>query len=269
VINYALKWTPLCLCLAAATSALADHSDIVVKVEENQLAAYNQSSDLADCVFEGELGELSVPGYTDDPGFASDDLAGNSLLGYNVYDSLLFWDGEQYVPPPNEERLEIAIGGALQTTVAGDTGYQLGEYFAQADGGGQVHSHLDFFVKHPDWNPSNPYYNPITVGAYMLQLELTSSVHDASAPLAIVFSHGLGQEASQAAIDAARNMLCPECIGDFNGDSVVDLSDLAHLLGYYGTTSGASYEQGDLNGDGAVDLSDLAALLGYYGTVCE
>ena len=60
-----------------------------------------------------------------------------------------------------------------------------------------------------------------------------------------------------------------ECPGDLDGDGDVDLSDLATLLGYYGITSGAIYENGDLDVDGDVDLSDLAALLGYYGTVCQ
>ncbi|MBU0617393.1 MAG: hypothetical protein KKI02_06735 [Planctomycetes bacterium] len=59
-----------------------------------------------------------------------------------------------------------------------------------------------------------------------------------------------------------------ECPGDLDGDGDVDLSDLAQLLGNYGMTSGATYEDGDLDGDGDVDLSDLAALLGVYGTTC-
>lgn len=54
--------------------------------------------------------------------------------------------------------------------------------------------------------------------------------------------------------------------GDTDHDGDVDLSDLAQLLGHYGTTSGATYEDGDFDYDGDVDLSDLAELLGNYGT---
>ena len=61
---------------------------------------------------------------------------------------------------------------------------------------------------------------------------------------------------------------CVACPGDLNGDGSVNLSDLAQLLGSYGMTSGAEYEDGDMDGDGDVDLSDLAALLGVYGTDC-
>ncbi len=61
----------------------------------------------------------------------------------------------------------------------------------------------------------------------------------------------------------------PECPGDLDGDSDIDLADLAQLLAHYGMTSGATYWDGDLDGDGDVDLSDLAALLAVYGTTCE
>jgi hypothetical protein len=60
----------------------------------------------------------------------------------------------------------------------------------------------------------------------------------------------------------------PFCYGDLDGDNDIDLADLAQLLGHYGTTSGATYEEGDLDGDGDVDLADLAGLLGVYGTTC-
>lgn len=59
-----------------------------------------------------------------------------------------------------------------------------------------------------------------------------------------------------------------ECWGDLDGDSDIDLTDLAQLLSNYGMTSGAVYEDGDLDGDGDVDLSDLATLLSVYGTSC-
>jgi hypothetical protein len=67
---------------------------------------------------------------------------------------------------------------------------------------------------------------------------------------------------------AAANRLieyvgCPETAvsGDINGDGAVDASDLAILLGAWGSADPAS----DLNGDGSVDASDLAILLGNWG----
>jgi hypothetical protein len=57
--------------------------------------------------------------------------------------------------------------------------------------------------------------------------------------------------------------------GDLDYDCDVDLSDLATLLAYYGTSAGASYEDGDIDDDGDVDLTDLAALLAVYGTTCD
>ena len=76
---------PAWLMLAVwACPAQAEHSDIVVRVLDNQLTAYDDIAGESACVFEGALGELSVPGYTNDPGFASEELAPGSLLGYDV-----------------------------------------------------------------------------------------------------------------------------------------------------------------------------------------
>jgi len=57
-------------------------------------------------------------------------------------------------------------------------------------------------------------------------------------------------------------------LGDLDGDGDVDLSDLATLLGAYGTCEGdPTYDpDADLDGSGCIDLADLAALLGNYGT---
>lgn len=59
-----------------------------------------------------------------------------------------------------------------------------------------------------------------------------------------------------------------ECLGDLDGSGTIALADLAQLLAHYGTTSGATYEEGDIDADGDVDLPDLAALLGNYGMIC-
>jgi hypothetical protein len=82
-------------------------------------------------------------------------------------------------------------------------------------------------------------------------------------------SEGTGTPGDFVESDLSTVAAClPFCPGDLTGDGQVGLSDLAQLLGHYGTTSGASYDDGDLDGDGDVDLSDLAELLGLYGTVC-
>jgi len=65
--------------------------------------------------------------------------------------------------------------------------------------------------------------------------------------------------------DSCTGLMWQWDTADTNGDGQIGLSDLATLLAHYGTTSGASYEDGDLDLDGDVDLSDLAALLGHYG----
>lgn len=59
------------------------------------------------------------------------------------------------------------------------------------------------------------------------------------------------------------------CFGDLTGDSVINLDDLAQLLGHYGTQSDAVYTDGDYDRDGDVDLYDLAELLARYGQPCS
>lgn len=51
----------------------------------------------------------------------------------------------------------------------------------------------------------------------------------------------------------------PPCIGDFDGNGLVDGSDLGTLLGDWGTALA------DLDGDGTTNGADLGALLGHWG----
>jgi subtilisin family serine protease len=56
------------------------------------------------------------------------------------------------------------------------------------------------------------------------------------------------------------------CLGDLNEDGIVDLDDLAILLGDFGCTGGNC--SGDVDGDGDTDQADLAALLANFGELC-
>ena len=59
------------------------------------------------------------------------------------------------------------------------------------------------------------------------------------------------------------------CPGDLNHDRVVNLGDLAQLLGNYGDAAEVLYyEDGDIDNNGIVDLADLAVLLAHYGEIC-
>jgi glucose/arabinose dehydrogenase len=58
-----------------------------------------------------------------------------------------------------------------------------------------------------------------------------------------------------------------ECIGDFNNDGVVDLSDLTPLLSGFGVCTGdpGFNPAFDLDGSGCVDLGDLSLFLSSFG----
>jgi cysteine-rich repeat protein len=58
--------------------------------------------------------------------------------------------------------------------------------------------------------------------------------------------------------DDCEEISCP---GDTNNDGVVDGTDLASVLGFWGSDDEAT----DINGDGVVDGTDLAILLGGWG----
>lgn len=68
----------------------------------------------------------------------------------------------------------------------------------------------------------------------------------------------------QADVEAIFELGFGRCLGDLNCDGVVDIADLALLLGNFGA-SPATYSQGDLNCDGVVDIADLSLFLSKFG----
>ena len=57
----------------------------------------------------------------------------------------------------------------------------------------------------------------------------------------------------------------PSCPGDFNGNYLIDVSDLLSMLSEFGCSSECS---NDLDEDGVVGIGDLLILLGGLGLPC-
>jgi hypothetical protein len=56
------------------------------------------------------------------------------------------------------------------------------------------------------------------------------------------------------------------CTGDFNGDGVINISDLLLFIGNFGCPSSCGVY--DLTNDGPVNVSDLLIFMAAYGTIC-
>jgi len=67
---------------------------------------------------------------------------------------------------------------------------------------------------------------------------------------------------------ATITLVYSSCVGDLDGNGIIELADLTIVLANFGTLSGATYEQGDLDGDGDVDLADLSMILAIFGSSC-
>ena len=106
--------------------------------------------------------------------------------------------------------------------------------------------------QHPDWG----------VAQMRKALMLTANTYVSTGTFDPLFARGYG------VINTFNAGQQPGCLGDFNGDSLINLGDLAILLSNYGKVGPVRYKDGDLDTDGDVDLSDLAAFLGAYGGGC-
>lgn len=92
-------------------------------------------------------------------------------------------------------------------------------------------------------------------------------------------SNGVDISTSEAALDVERPTLVvryiapsppPVCVGDVNGDRLVNTADLTLLLGAFGTCTGdPGYVVGaDFDVSGCVNTLDLTTFLGVFGTPC-
>ncbi len=58
------------------------------------------------------------------------------------------------------------------------------------------------------------------------------------------------------------------CVGDMNGDDVVNTADLGLLLAVFGQMNPPAVPLADINGDGVVNTADLGLFLNEFGTDC-
>lgn len=253
----------------AATAFAQQHSDIELRVADNQLVTYTNTSVEPVHVFAADTGEFGLPGWTDDPGVASSELAPGSLVGFNVLGGVRFWDGAAWVAPPADEGIEFASLGTPFGFIDGATTLFEGPWIAQAGPGGGVHEHISFWIQHPDFDDSSfPPVNPFTEGAYAFVIEMTSSAHAPAAPAVVIFNAGASDPEFDAALAAADDLLssAPECPADLTGDGLVDAGDLNIVLSNWGPNP--AIPGADLTNDNQVDGSDLNILLSAWGS-CE
>ncbi len=157
-------------------------------------------------VFEGEFGEGPFANSASEPGFASEPEEGlginpNNIIGFNLLDSLFYWDGTQFTSPGDASITIAGVGGAADTVVSASTGVQLPSFVTpanlvgQADDGGDFHTDLDFTMS--DGAP---------VGGYGLLMSLSTDdpagIAD-SDPLGIFLNFGgLDEAAFEAGVEA-------------------------------------------------------------------
>lgn len=73
---------------------------------------------------------------------------------------------------------------------------------------------------------------------------------------------------SGATSEGRLDVIYEPCVGDVDGNRMIELADLAILLQNYGTDGGVERGQGDLNGDTIIDLTDLTLLVSSYMSPC-
>ncbi len=196
------------LALAAAPAAMAQlhEGDVEVSIVGGKLVVDGHAVVEAGTgykVFEGDFGDLAGgPFSTDDPGYDSmpGTFAAGTILQYAALGTLRFWNGGAWVTTPslpgNAERVAIAGNGGESTlwTFGGVTG-SLSGLIGQAGANGNIHEHLDMTVSREGGGAP-------AVGAYLIQLALTSSGLVDSDPFYIVLNRGLDDDAFETAVQA-------------------------------------------------------------------
>jgi len=250
--------------LIGAVTAQAQHlGDVQISAVDHQLVT-NDENGVAR-VYLNEFDDFSGILFTDDPGFESQmgSLPGGAPIGFNVTQSLWYWDGKQLAPPPESAFIKIGFGPAPPVFVTGESGAQAGFTFATSSSSGAIHTHLSYTLAP----------NDTAFGVYGVVLQLTSPQLEASDPFLIAFNYGLTDldqifDGVDAILDASGILDPPAVPGDTNADGVVDVADLNNVRNNFGA-AGDPIPGDTAPFDGAVDIQDLNRVRNNFGAVAN
>jgi len=249
-----------------AANAQIGHSDIRFSYSAGQIVV-----DTAAARGVG-VGEFPVDGFfqqfESNPGFASENDVGFGInptdaIVYNVLDDLLFWNGSDFVVPDPATQIRIENNAAApDTLVSSSSGPQPGDFsspknaISQADGNGDFHAHVDFFLE-PNGAPDPP----PELGAYGLKLSLSTDeigIAD-SDPFFIIFNFGLdlGSTGFEEAVNRFAELLAPELAGDYDRSGAVGSDDYQLWQEQFGSPPITSGSGADGNSDGAINGVDF------------
>ena len=245
--------------LAASTTLHAQHAgDIGLSQVDGQLDVYGPiGNEDTGGVFLATFGDTGFEGLTPNPGF--DALAGTfepGRIGFDAVSGLQRWDpisGAWLAPEDVDEALSISFI-TLQTVVEDSpiSGFDLA---VQPDGG--WHRHMNFVLMEDSSGNR-------TTGVYRVDYVLYSTMGYADSDVfTILYDYEAAPEDVTNAIDSMYED--PACPGDFDGNGVIDGSDLTQILASWGTDDPLA----DLNEDGVVAGQDLTILLGRWGLCSE
>ena len=245
---------------AAAASAHAQHAgDIALEVLDGRLHVSGPigSAEDTEGVFLATFGDTGFEGLTPNPGF---DAVGGTFdpgrIGFNAMSGLQRWDpasGSWLAPGEVGEALRISFITLDCVVEDGPiAGYDLA---VQPDGG--WHRHMTFVLLEDAFGNR-------TAGVYRVDFVLYSTMGYADSDVfTILYDYNAAPEDVTDAIDSMYEDAV--CTGDFDGNGIIDGSDLTQILASWGTDDPVA----DLNEDGVVAGQDLTILLGRWGVCSE
>lgn len=149
-------------------------------------------------LFEGDFGDLVKGPYkTSSPGFNSFAFAAGTVVNYTAVGGLSYFDGLSWsstVPALEYVRLDGNGGEDSRWTISGAAGDLTG-LVGQVSTTGELHEHLDFSVARTGGGTP-------TVGAYLIQLQLSADGYASSDPFYLVFNRGLSGAAFESGVQA-------------------------------------------------------------------